>query len=342
MSTIVVFSDLQAHPWQEGEVTAQYGRFNDCLRAIDAVTQVAIQEKADCVVFNGDLFESKRLLRSGIAAQVYAALLRMRSHAALKRATFVYNAGNHDYADNDHSLHALLPTAKRDALRVHVCTKFDDAPTRVVLPDGVELLFVPNGMSVAGNTPYTIAFIHGNVTGAAMHHGVACTTQDYPAKFFRRMGTRERVINGHFHSPQTLHATQDRVPIHIVGAPLQHSWSDADDESSRGCMVIRTQPHTQVVRHSFDHLFPKFWTTAQNARASDFVRAKKAEHVTVEHRTHKDAAQFATLTTAEAVRTYTYKAARAAGYTKKDARMLARQALQFLGGAQGGSDVAAT
>jgi DNA repair exonuclease SbcCD nuclease subunit len=245
---IVVYSDLQAHHWQEHE---REDRLGDCIKAIGLVHEVAQDVSADMLVFNGDLFEAKRSVRADVASRVYEKLI---SYGDTEYAQ-VFNAGNHDYSNDSCSLNPLrsigtvVGNPKR-SLMYHV--------------KDWNLLFIPNGYPYhtsefkPESVFYHLCFVHGNVQGANMTRAVRCTHDDYPHALFKQTKERMAVINGHFHTPDTLVASH-RVPIYICGAPLAHNWNDVGS-FNRGCMILTlsSADGLHVERCNFYQHFPVF------------------------------------------------------------------------------------
>src|SRR3990167_8487607 len=64
--TIVVWGDLQAHPWQELE---RPDRWRELLCVFGMVNRVAKDHDADAIVFLGDLFQNKRTLRADVVGE---------------------------------------------------------------------------------------------------------------------------------------------------------------------------------------------------------------------------------------------------------------------------------
>lgn len=280
MIRILAYSDLQAHPWQEGEAT---NRIDHCVDVIRRMQNLATLKRAHALVFNGDLFESWRTIRSDVSSRVYAQLLRPLVQWREQPIVQVFNAGNHDYYNGECTLAPLNLTTHS----MHTVTKFSAPQGRRLLIQGdggvnesYNIRFLPNGATLTEEDKgqwSTVAFVHGNISGCTAAHGVTLTQSDYPEWLFAETEDTHAVFNGHYHTPQDL-LSERTVPIHVIGAPLRHNWNDIDDFTPRGCCLITynavPRPHVTVKRISFDVHYPMFLSQAKahKARAFDFVR----------------------------------------------------------------------
>lgn len=254
---ILVYSDVHIHPWQDGE---RPGREDDCLNVIDRVHDLAVSMDTDLVVFLGDLFESKRMLRADMVSEAYVRLTRplVKNDGTTIRQIFL--RGNHDVYRDACTLDPLHKPPERFVVR---------RTTSIG-----KLLFVPHGGTVDPTADYTVAFTHCDFKGVNHAPGVTVTEDALPG-LRDKMGSRLCVINGHIHRPQKL-VVSGKIPVFCVGAPIQHSWSDMDQSEKRGCITFAYDPKrgaitTKPVRHHFSE-FPVFMSTPGKSRAGlDFV-----------------------------------------------------------------------
>jgi len=277
--TIVAFGDVHAHPWQDGE---RPDRWKDCVKAIDLVYDVANAEKADMIVFCGDLFESKRAIRTDIAAavaeQIHDASKYFCAGATATPRHVIYLAGNHDMYRDSCVLRML-----GEPVRV-----IEGQAQEILYPKRGHFLFAPHGTNWANvvEKDYDAVFTHQEFKGAELRPGIL--TQDDNVPEWVRARSRI-VINGHYHIPQTLvHKGKGKLAdVLCLGSPLQHNWKDVDDPLLRGCWIIELSCGGKAARYKDVHVlggfdeFPRFFSSDEGAREQDFVR-KIGKAVTIQ------------------------------------------------------------
>jgi DNA repair exonuclease SbcCD nuclease subunit len=267
---LVVFGDLQADRWQEGE---RPKRVDDFINAIHKVYDIVNDVNADMVVYLGDLFERKDRLHTDVLTKVVATFTDCITHAGCPTQLV---AGNHDLYRSGNILDIF-----NDVQNAEVVTQ----PASIVYK-GYNLLFVPNGTVLSNeqecsSIDYDIAFMHAEIRGATLAKGIQSHTSSFGGKltgdvsFARKTGRRKLILNGHYHIPQTIQwkSLWKCVPIICVGAPLCHSWSDEGDLSNRGCVIVTmTKENVATDRVAFD--FPKFLPEGHKAirPGIDFTR----------------------------------------------------------------------
>jgi len=282
---MVVFSDTQFHPWQESE---RPDRWHEMIAVIARVRGIAEQERADAVVFCGDLFESKAFLRSDVCA---AALSAIREQLLFRFRT-IWLAGNHDWYRGECILNAL----RRECDQATIVAPDSNPETCIVTQhlsaggkdetSGWRLAFAPWGASPGllaflSRETYDVLFTHTEFRGGVFSPGIVSERSGLPDELLlRRQRGARAIIAGHYHRPQVIQSNAGAAPIGVVGAPYHINWTDADDLGARGCLLLTLTDHVSsaqsgyaVKRFSFDDAYPKFYrhTNAAWARSMDFV-----------------------------------------------------------------------
>lgn len=284
--SVMVFSDLQSHQWQEG---LQDAREYDCIAVLRELRKRVEQESPDVLVFNGDLFESKRTLRSDIVSATYAEL-----HSLCRSARNVcLNAGNHDYYRGTCTLDPFIGISKT----VHVATRRTGAVAVSIY--GWDLLLLPNGCDYAAaeeqhaGRDYAAVFVHDTLAGAVMGNSQRPDTGETQVPAWAFAQTRHKakalVVAGHYHTPQVLHpyGKDGNVPCLVTGSPIRYNWTDIDDLVPRGYFILefsRERQHAKVncaiKRRSLDANFPLFVSSEdKRTKPTDFVLMRDAATV---------------------------------------------------------------
>ena len=273
---VVLFGDLQAHPWQEGQVAR---RWLDHVNALKRIRDSAYSfGSATPVVFLGDLFESKRLIRSDVASLIY------------KNMGFVTHlvCGNHDIYKG---MCSLLPITN---MHMNGGGLLFQAEAVVHHRLGFPAAFVPFGATkqsievVANDMSWVVAFTHADIEGAYQAAGIRTQQSTLPPEFFEAGGNRRFIFNGHYHRHQVIQKNKSSVPVVCVGAPLCHSWADCDDTTPRGYVTVEIKwgiPDSYLV--DWEHVplteFPRFYSTpGPHARPLDFVLTPPADPAMVQ------------------------------------------------------------
>lgn len=288
MYKILAWGDLHVHPWQENERPDRVRE--NYLRVIGDVARCAEDEQVDMIVFLGDLFESKRSVRTDLFVQTYNALRA----SFLEEGPLIWLAGNHDYYKGSCT---LLPLIDGRYIGVSSIVVWNGVHVRSIprepSPEYDWVLgFIPSGTSVPEGhrvlLESDVLFLHTDVVGAQMAEGLQTEASGVHESFFELGGRCKLVVNGHYHVPQDIQR-KGWVPIHCVGAPLQHNWSDASNPKqgltdSRGCSIITLEDAGVVTtkRIKFDQ-YPRFYTEGDpRIREGDFVAPDLAKRVSSE------------------------------------------------------------
>lgn len=275
---ILVYGDIHFHPWQADD---RPDRWEDCLSVLRDVRSLAYKHAVDAVVFLGDLFENKRLLRADIAGQAYTQLQRplLAVRNGKREIVPMYAiAGNHDYYKDACTLEPLR--SLRD--KRHVFTAGTPAQELSVQAEtGERLLFLPYGINLSdmdaeamAATRYDAVFMHGEIEGTALNNGIQSERTDVPGWVFGM--AVDVFVNGHYHTPG-FKQVNDRS-VYMCGAPLQHHWGDADETKQRGVALLTLETGKKPVftRILIGNNYPKFYTTkTADTRETDFVLAQE-------------------------------------------------------------------
>lgn len=275
---IVYYSDLQLHDWQSRD-NPNFWKLG--LTCIDKVYDIADRNDADLVIFGGDLFQSKRTLRSDIASATYSTLQQKITERKKMQHWFI--AGNHDWYNGECTLTAIHRERKKgNHVRVFtrpewVPCEFGDGPSFAVIPFGHWTLDdLPNP-----EVEYYVALYHSPFNGARISHAIQDKHAD-PDCYVEIAHGAELALCGHYHDQQIIHDC-----IRCVGAPMYFCWSDVDATVGRGCFLISMGEKTHVDK--FDFNMPRFVSTPELSTSSaDFVRflQRKKDEDTVETRVH--------------------------------------------------------
>lgn len=263
MKKFIVFSDAQFHPWQETTHPELWVRMTN---VITKSFKLANKRKAD-VLFLGDLFESKRAVRSDISSVVYRKLATCLKKFPSTKFHFV--AGNHDqYAG----------VFTQEALRLNENVVMHTGSSPSYIDEELGVVALPYGASVSATLPYRVLCSHVDIKGATMGSGVKAEESSVDDGLFRKAGRRELVLNGHYHVPQHM-KNRRQVDIWCVGAPFQHNWNDARySKIPRGLWELTVTEHRALFRRALIlKSYPRFYMSESDKdyRPSiDFIRAE--------------------------------------------------------------------
>ena len=258
MFSMIYYSDLQIHDWQH-QRDPDFWKLG--LKCIDAVYEVAKRNAVDLVLFGGDLFQSKRTLRSDIAVSTFRHISKMvRKHKDMQH-WFV--AGNHDWYNGSCTLNAIQ---KRSNVQVFTepyrVGESDEWPAFNIIPYGhwdESQLPTADGSEVSVfHSPFEGAKISKNVFDA----------HKTPAGYDDIVEHSALSLCGHYHDEQAIGDVQ------CVGAPMYFNWSDVDAPKGRGCFLVRLDEERRhiITKHEFTWA-PRFVSTPDLAtKPEDIVR----------------------------------------------------------------------
>lgn len=310
MIKILAFGDLHLHHWQEGE---RSNRLQQCIVCAHRILVAAVQSHVDAVVFLGDLFEAKRLIRA--EAVVAAGNVFQFAKKTLPDTPLYMIAGNHDYLGPSSS--SVLSAFSAYGIVV------DHVVHETFIGDA-DILMVPHGCSdprLSDPTlSYDVAFSHGaEILGptVSVYTRQALKGIRVP-EYIRRISStvhRGAVVCGHYHIPQSVQWTCT-PPVVCVGAPMSHDWSDieqVDDAGEvinkyvRGAVILSIENHKihmeRIVRGNG---FPRFFDRRPNCFRDgvDFVREIVTEENDADTRVHENVEEIAGNDVLTAVRTF--------------------------------------
>jgi hypothetical protein len=268
------------------------------------IRTLAFVHKPDAVVFLGDLFESKRLLRADIVSATYQQIQKpYLSRNATGTIPFHLLAGNHDYFMDSCTLDALHnPENNR-----YVYRKGLPLEQLLVEQSGERLLFLPNGHALSDTEIEQVmgmrldaVFLHIDIPNALPH--INPNLYELPEWLLK--ADIRNIVSGHYHTPGIV-AIADNRPVHICGAPLCHSWRDIDDTLSRGAMLLDTGTGA-IRRYPVGDKYPKFYPCNKDgARPSvDFIRSTPDKSAAVSAIQHKSVNTIAGGTTNQILAAY--------------------------------------
>lgn len=255
----IVFGDTQFHQWSE---TERPDHWKTHVNVLCTAFKLAHKEHAD-IIFLGDLFESKRSVRSDVQALVYSTLVKaMRKYPC----TFHFIAGNHDqYAG----------VCTQSALRLGPQYVVHDYDYPTYINEGLGIVALPYGASVDPALEYSVLCSHIDIRGAILGTGIKSESSSVDECLFDKGYERKLVLNGHYHVP---HKIDMEVPIQCIGAPFQHNWNDARyADVPRGLWLLDMGGKSPTVTMAMPlDKYPRFYTSLNNKNYReeiDFIRA---------------------------------------------------------------------
>ena len=281
---LLLYADTHFHNWSESE---RPDHWRNLVGVIGRVYRIALREECDWVVHLGDLFESKRRIRSDVISTVFTEIIKHHTASGL-RSAFV--AGNHDFYGSEC---ILTPLGEIPGISIFGVGGTLPGSRVVCAPWGTESGSVE--VDRVRGIRSTILLFHGNVEGAAFSDRPGsrrCVKSDLEL-LSRQAGNRSSgpvfAVGGHIHNPQTRHIQGDkgRSVVAYCGPPYQLSWSDADSRVGRGCATLDCE--TLAYKRFIFNDYPKFWTSdGPHVRPQDFVRGTSKVTAEVRTRVHKN------------------------------------------------------
>jgi DNA repair exonuclease SbcCD nuclease subunit len=256
---LVTFSDGHVGEYLEGYSDPSTGlntRLNDTLNVWSWVHQLAVDRKADCVVFGGDRFKPKRP-PAWMRDLADARLVPFRD----SRIPLAMLKGNHDMWDKGDrwTTYGGITTWKHDSDPLWVF----DKPGALDL-DGVCLYFLPYGSL---GTDIEFSDLNPDGTNILVFHDDVAGMSNY-GSFISEVGIDRRTIDreefllalgGHVHLRQELNF-KHTTALHI-GSPLERV--EDGDQGPKGALVVDINgtnvtcefvesPMPKVVRSSYE------------------------------------------------------------------------------------------
>ena len=298
---VLCTGDWHIHPWQEAERPTRWR--DDCLRVVDDLHTAARITKADAVVFLGDLYEDKRKARHDLCAQTIDAI---DCFARCVKVPIMWLSGNHDSFYPD--IASILPLYRTNLYRISsLCTP----PVGEFAEEYSKVLFCPWGIGSNISeelTNYSVLFCHTTFSGISVNAGTSFESADgLPAELTAPKPGRRLIVSGHYHNPQFIKGTAQRLPVLCVGAPIMHDWSDLEPREPRGFVLLRLLPDgIKIVRLPISQNYPRFWRerTAQT-KPTDFVLSEIVrKDITEDASQHDNVVQIAQAGSLSAIKAY--------------------------------------
>lgn len=295
-TNIIVWSDLQAHPWHE-DISPKHWE-KTVLGCIKFVFEYTAKTQADYLVFNGDLFESKRV-RIDVMSAVLDTIDYWSKQCSADRLAV---AGNHD-------VYGKYTT-------VNLMRGFR-AITDPITILGSRVLLVPHhtafthGMqhTAAYSADWQLAITHDDIKGSDQGHLITAQLDGIDPAVIKQAGNRGApIFNGHYHHRHEF--KRGGAKIVNYGACMYHDWSDLDDTLGRGLCHI-TVDDDRVSWKYVNYKCPRFLSREmakklQSAQGEDFVQVIDFNNVSQDAETlsHENVAQVASFDTKVSVEAY--------------------------------------
>jgi DNA repair exonuclease SbcCD nuclease subunit len=239
---IVLYSDLHAHPYNNG-VLLEHGtnsRVADAAQVIGQAYSYAVENDVDYVVFGGDLFDRRKSIDVDTYNTIHECIQTWS-----KKVSTIMIPGNHDQANKSGTIHALERFDSED------CAVLSEPQWRS-LGDDVYLFGVPyydDGLRIAQRIEEGlkdkpegsrhILLIHYGIEGAKIG------PSDYvlPCELklpMLQLDEWDIIFSGHYHIGQQLGSK-----FHYIGSAMQHRWDDVGFEKS---FVVYDSSDNSIVR----------------------------------------------------------------------------------------------
>jgi DNA repair exonuclease SbcCD nuclease subunit len=247
---VLLFSDLHAHQFKNYSTLLPDGRnsrLQDAVNILHEIKFIADSEKAQCILFGGDLFH----IRPGIGTMkistfnaIYDAIARLRVGR-----TVGLLVGNHDQGDRagkEHSIYAfgsMVTVMDQPDVYYFADTIKGERISVFAMPAQSDLGKIPeiinNNLGLVEDNTIFLGHlpVAGGVVGCnfLMPDGETVPTADLRPDVF------SRIFLGDFHKPQTLVAG-----IQYIGATHHHNWGDAGQR--RGCLIWDSVEDTVIFK----------------------------------------------------------------------------------------------
>lgn len=239
---MLVLSDPHAHAWSRFATTTADGRnsrFEDLMRVLQQVADIADEFNADTLAILGDLTHQRFFVRFSIYTPLLQWLVEQR-----RRRRVIVLKGNHD--EETATTHALGPLALCGIDVFDVPTVDEEAFFVPYSSDGDAIVRAcqDGGRVLKGGR----VFLHYALDGKVMTGGEYALTT--PLKLSDLDGF-DRIVLGHVHAP----AVEQDGRVIYVGAPLHFDFGDSGD---RYCWLF---PDGNGAPRAIKLDAPKFVTT---------------------------------------------------------------------------------
>jgi exonuclease SbcD len=130
---------LHTSDWHAGKKNNNISRKDDLIYALDEIKKIVVQDKIDCILVAGDLFD-KPSPAVDIQEITWEFFLEMNS----KGVKSIIISGNHDSHDFLKSVKKLLGLAN-----VRVFPQYEKSPFFILEKDGEKVCFVANTIHIS-------------------------------------------------------------------------------------------------------------------------------------------------------------------------------------------------
>jgi len=202
VNEFIVFSDPHYHVNQNKSYTNSKGISSWLQTQIDLTHDIfnyAKENNVETIICNGDIFEEKNRINSGIYNIVWD-LFRYYS----KQYNIIFNTGNHDIYKKNHDS-SLLP--------------FSDIVTVITTPTIIDnIKIIPYGMTEGElKSDADILFLHEEIEGIVNFDSNKLIELQDLSKY-------RIVFNGHIHTPCSIHNVIN------IGSMCPQNWGEAKDQ----------------------------------------------------------------------------------------------------------------
>lgn len=271
----VIFSDIHFHNWPAHSTILGNGLNSRLVHTADRmrdIIQIAIDQKADGIIFAGDFFHVKKVDSDVIDVAV---------NAVANCPLPIWGIpGNHDMASFVQQTHSARAVSGKVRFLDNLngrSVELGDGSVIWGLPFTARNTDIKDELAqVPENTK--ILIMHQGVFGAVMGDGYIGDTEDSinPQELY---GKAELTVCGHFHTAQYIKIQEGETykatgptrfqytpgnSVLIPGAVEQHNWGDKGQE--RGCWMVDTDKKTLQF---FPLNSPKFVEVTEETREVD-------------------------------------------------------------------------
>jgi DNA repair exonuclease SbcCD nuclease subunit len=281
---VLLFSDLHGHAFKPHSVTLSDGRnsrLQDAVEILREIHQVCINYEIDIVLFAGDLFHSRGILRVSTFNSIYEEIARIKTVVS----SFGMLVGNHDQETKHGDVHACYAFdsivqvldrggwhtffGSNDNERLHVFA----VPYTTDKEEIESLLKIAETSKPPGEP--TCCLAHIGISGAEVGSNFVLVNSDNPTIIPFTRPKFDQVFLGHYHKYQLLAQN-----VRYIGSTHQHNWGDVGqnrgyciwdtDDGSVSFTGLRSAP--KFVWHDADEMVTD--STLEKKVKGNFVRVK--------------------------------------------------------------------
>lgn len=246
---LLITSDIHNHLFGSFAInknTTENSRYRAIVNVLNQIHTYAVSNKVDCIIINGDIFETKNTLNAFVNNLFWDWCLRV-SKSNIK---LIINVGNHDISSlGDESITLLHPyksipnvtvVEKATVINSDIMNGFCNMaviPFRRNVIECKEAILQTmeyiESLPKNSSEPMNLLFYHGAILGAELtgrefsDANNSMTVEELHPEFF------DYCFLGHFHTQQYLN--EDRTVLY-TGSPLHHTMADAGQQ--RGFFVL--------------------------------------------------------------------------------------------------------